>query len=230
MPGPARCLFVTGTDTAVGKTRVSIRLLESLRSRGVRAAGFKPVLSGENRDDADQLLAASHGAEAGTLSVDEVNPVWLKIPAAPLSARIAGETEAGEIDACRILDTFESLAFRHEALVVEGAGGWDVPIDEDRSFADLAAQLGAPVLVVAANRLGVLNHTRLTVRAIEAARLEVAGIILNEIAPPDAGDIARMVNLETLRLSMPGIPFIEAMGWREDGPFSAGVMDSLALG
>ena len=227
MSGTTRCLFVTGTDTGVGKTRVSVRLLDTLRSLGIRAAGFKPVLSGESRDDADQLFGASHGSDSGALTIDEVNPVWLKIPAAPLSARIAGEAAAGEIDACRILDTFEALAIRHEALVIEGAGGWDVPIDETRSFADLAAQLRAPVLLVAANRLGVLNHTRLTVRAIEAAGLELAGILLNEIAPPDPDDVARQVNLETLRLSMPGVPFIEPMGWEESDPFPEKVLGTL---
>lgn len=226
MAKQAGCLFVTGTDTGVGKTRVAVRLLETLKAQGVRAAGFKPILSGEDRDDADQLWRASADFDAGSLSIDEVNPIWLKIPAAPLSARLAGETAAGTIDRCRILDTFEALATRHEVVIIEGAGGWDVPLTETSSFADLAVEFDAPVLVVAANRLGVLNHTRLTVKAVQQTRLEVAAVILNEISPPDPADVARATNLEALRLTLPSLA-VEGMDWEATGPFSEAVRRSL---
>jgi dethiobiotin synthetase len=225
MPGSSRHVFVTGTDTGVGKTHVAARLIESLRARGVRATGFKPILSGEDRRDAE-ILAAASGLENEHL--DEINPVWLKHPAAPLSAKLAGEAEAGNIDHCRILDSFEALATRFESVVIEGAGGWEVPITETQSFPDLAREFAAPVVVVAANRLGVLNHTKLTVDAIRRTGLEVAGVLLNEISPPDSTDVARGTNLEVLRLLLPGLP-VEPVAWEESGPFSIELMQMLQL-
>lgn len=223
----ARCLFVTGTDTGVGKTRVAVRLLETLKARGVRAAGFKPVLSGASRDDAEQLQGASDSSpDTGLPSIDIVNPVWLQIPAAPLSARLAGETAAGEIDRYRIFDAFEALAIRHEVVIIEGAGGWDVPITETSSFADLAVEFGAPVLIVAANRLGVLNHTRLTVTAVRQSGLPMAAIVLNEITPPDPENAARQTNLEVLRLTLPDLP-VHPVGWEEPAPLSDELLGAL---
>ena len=213
-------LFVTGTDTGVGKTRIASGIVASLREGGVSAVGYKPVLSGEDRGDAESLWRASGGGEDGSAApaIDEVNPVWLKIPAAPLSAFLGGEVKAGSVDRCLLLDTYESLAVRYEAVVIEGAGGWEVPIDETETFASLAKRFGAPVLVVAANRLGVLNHTLLTVEAVRRSGLECVGVVLNEIAPPDPSDVARATNLEVLRRCLPGLP-IEAVGWEEPTSF-----------
>ncbi len=224
-----RHLFVTGTDTGVGKTRVAARLIESLRAVGARAVGYKPVLSGEDRGDALALWRASGGGGEETVpAIDEINPVWLRTPVAPLSARLAGETAAGEIDRCLLIDTFESLAARHDSVIVEGAGGWEVPLTESETFATLARTLALPVLVVAANRLGVLNHTLLTVGAVRRAGLGIAAVILNEIAPPDPDDVARATNLKALRRCLPDI-IIEPVAWEESGPFPSATLARLGM-
>ena len=210
---PALSLFVTGTDTGVGKTRVAVRLVETLRASGLRAVGFKPILCGEDRSDAEALAQAS-----GELDLDEINPVWLNTPAAPLSARIAGESAAAKVDRCLIIDTYEALMTRFDAVIIEGAGGREVPLTETETFAQLARSFAAPVVVVAANRLGVLNHTRLTVDAVRRDGLPCVGVLLNEISPPDPADVARRTNLEALRLSLPDIP-IDPVDWNDEGPF-----------
>lgn len=202
---PAPALFVTGTDTGVGKTRVAAGLVRSLRSRGIRAVGFKPILCGEDRSDADILLAASWSPddEAPLLTLDEVNPVWLRNPVAPLAAPLLGETTPPDRSA--ILATWAALTARYDFVVIEGAGGWEVPLTATETFADLAKAFAAPVLVVAADRLGVLNHTKLTVDAVIRAGLTCEGIVLNETTPPDPDDLARRTNREALRLMFPGL-------------------------
>jgi dethiobiotin synthetase len=182
-------LFITGTDTGVGKTHTAIQLLRLLRASGTRCAGMKPICCGDRRD-AELLLAA--GSEG--LRIEEINPVWLKTPAAPL---VGSLTEGVNIDIERILAAFRALQSRVEHVLVEGVGGWLVPIRRDYFMSDLAVELAAPVLVVAQNRLGCLNHAALTVRSIAAHTLPCAGVVLN--GRPDASDIAAVTNLDILR-------------------------------
>jgi dethiobiotin synthetase len=182
-------LFITGTDTGVGKTHTAIQLLRLLRASGRRCAGMKPICCGDRRD-AELLLAA--GSEG--FRIEEVNPVWLKTPAAPL---VGSLTEEVNIDIERILAAFRALQNRVEHVLVEGVGGWLVPIRSDYFVSDLAVELKLPVLVVAQNRLGCLNHTALTVRSIAAHRLPCAGVVLNGI--PEASDIASVTNVDILR-------------------------------
>lgn len=175
--------FVTGTDTGVGKTWFSRLLVKALRDEGIDAAGFKPVCCGE-RDDAVLLAEASGG-----LSVDEVNPLWMKAAVAP---RVAAQLENAAVNPASLVASFRSFASRHERVVVEGAGGWRVPLADDYDMADLARDLGLPVIVVVANRLGALNHTVLTVEDIRASDLEVAGLVLNHLE--DELDTAAITN------------------------------------
>ena len=182
-------LFITGTDTGVGKTHTAIQLLRLLRASGTRCAGMKPICCGDRRD-AQLLLAA--GSEG--LRIEEINPVWLKTPAAPL---VGSLTEGVNIDIERILAAFRALQNRVEHVLVEGVGGWLVPIRRDYFMSDLAVEMALPVLVAAQNRLGCLNHTALTVRSIAAHRLPCAGVVLND--PPDPSDIAAVTNLDILR-------------------------------
>ena len=163
--------FVTGTDTGVGKTYVTARLIRENRAQGLDTVGFKPICCG-SRDDAEILRDAADGA----LAINEVNPVWLRTPAAPY---VASLIENRLIDLALVRETFSSLRARHESVIVEGAGGWLVPIADGYTFADLAKELGLPVIVVVKNRLGALNHTALTVHHIRACGLECAGLILN---------------------------------------------------
>lgn len=169
-------LFLTGTDTGVGKTHVAALLVRSLRVAGLNAVGMKPICCGD-RDDAEIL----HAAADGTIALNEVNPVWLRPPAAPY---VAAMIEERSIDLPLIRETFARLRATHRSLIVEGVGGWRVPITQDYFVSDLAAECGLPVAVVVANKLGALNHTLLTVEAIQARGLSCAGIILNHCTPP----------------------------------------------
>lgn len=182
-------VFVTGTDTGVGKTSFTIWLLQRLRGRGVRVAGYKPICCGD-RDDAQQLLAAS---SAG-VTIDEVNPIWLRTPAAPLPA---AEAEQREIERDALHAGFVRLKARFDFVAVEGVGGWKVPITPGYFTSDLAAELRLPVILIARNQLGCLNHVLLTVQAIAAAELRCAGIVLNDLSPTH--DFAETTNATVLR-------------------------------
>lgn len=182
-------IFVTGTDTGVGKTAFTAWLLSRLRAEGLRCAGYKPICCGD-RQDAELLLAASSPG----LTIDDVNPVWLQTPAAPLTAALE---EKRTIDLAALRDGFVRLKSRFDFVAVEGVGGWIVPITTDYFSSDLAADLQLPVIVVAHNRLGCLNHIFLTVRSIAAAGLKCAGIVLNDLGV--AGDFASQTNAAVLR-------------------------------
>jgi len=191
-------VFVTGTDTGVGKTHFTTWLLTHLRERGLRCAGYKPICCGDRRD-AELLLAAS---SAG-LTINDVNPVWLRTPAAPLTA---AQAENRQIDLAALRDGLVRLNGRVDFVAVEGVGGWIVPITANYFSNDLAADLQLPVVVVAHNRLGCLNHILLTVRSIQAADLNCAGIVLNNLGAPS--DIASTTNAGILRTCLP-LPILE---------------------
>jgi dethiobiotin synthetase len=182
-------LFITGTDTGVGKTHTAIQLLRLLRASGTRCVGMKPICCGDRRDAELLLSASSEG-----LKIEEINPVWLKTPAAPL---VGSLTEGVNIDIERILAAFRALQNRVEHVLVEGVGGWLVPIRRDYFMSDLAVEMALPVLVVAQNRLGCLNHTALTLRSIAAHRLPCVAVVLN--GRPNPSDIAAVTNLDILR-------------------------------
>jgi dethiobiotin synthetase len=182
-------LFVTGTDTGVGKTKFTVWLLERLRAHGVRCAGYKPICCGD-RDDAVQLQTASSPG----LTIDEVNPVWLRTPAAPLTA---AQTEGRKVDLPALGEGFVRLSERFDFVAIEGVGGWMVPITTDYFSNDLAADLRLPVIVIAENRLGCLNHILLTVSAIRSAGLNCGGIVLNDLAK--TADLVMSTNAAILR-------------------------------
>jgi len=189
--------FVTGTDTGAGKTHLTRLLLEALRRAGIDAVGYKPVACGD-RDDAQILAAASGG-----LPLDEVNPVFLKSAVAPY---VAGLLENRSVDPAELLAGYRKLAERHQVVVVEGAGGWEVPITAGYRISDLATELGLPVVLVAANRLGALNHILLTVGAIQARGLTCAGVFLNQLA--DELDTAMITNKGVIE-DLTGVPLLE---------------------
>jgi dethiobiotin synthetase len=180
--------FITGTDTDAGKTYVTCLLLEALKREGKRAVGFKPFCCGD-RMDAEHLLQAS----AGGVSVDQVNPLWLKVPAAPYAAALM---ENRVIDFDSIRAAYDHLDGQFETVLVEGAGGWEVPLAAGMTVADYAQNLGLPVIVVVNNKLGALNHALLTVKNIQARGLECAGIILNYVR--DERDPASISNRAVL--------------------------------
>jgi dethiobiotin synthetase len=180
--------FITGTDTDAGKTYVTCLLLEALKREGKRAVGFKPFCCGD-RMDAEHLLQAS----AAGVSVDQVNPLWLKVPAAPYAAALM---ENRVIDFDSIRAAYDHLDGQFETVLVEGAGGWEVPLAAGMTVADYAQNLGLPVIVVVNNKLGALNHALLTVKNIQARGLECAGIILNYVC--DERDPASISNRAVL--------------------------------
>lgn len=181
--------FITGTDTDAGKTYVTCLLLESLRRAGRKVAGYKPFVCGP-RSDAHQLLDSSSPG----LTLEEVNPVWFKSSAAPYAAGLV-ENKPVPLEEARA--GFHHLAARYEDVLIEGAGGWEVPLTASETLADFAQGLGLPVIVVVNNRLGALNHTILTVRNIQARGLVCAGVILNYVSEErDAASISNRMVLE----------------------------------
>jgi len=195
----SRTIFITGTDTGVGKTRIAQALLHRIRSEGHSAAGFKPVASGAQRtalglrnDDALALQAASTPG----LRYEEVNPCCFEPAIAPhLAAREAGV----EIDLSALDAAHEHLARRHDWVVVEGAGGWLVPLNRQHSFADWVGQRGWPVILVVALRLGCINHALLSAEAIRR-RGRLLGWVAN-VPPPAPERLAD--NIQTLRELLP---------------------------
>jgi dethiobiotin synthetase len=168
----ANGIFVTGTDTGAGKTYFCSLLVKKLRQSGVDAVGIKPFCCGD-REDAERLREACDR----TVEIGLINPVWLRVPAAPYAAALV---ESRALDVASALSAFETLRARHRFVVVEGVGGWRVPLTENLCLSDFARQLALPVLVVTANRLGALNHTQLTVDAIKASGPDCLGVVLNQ--------------------------------------------------
>lgn len=165
--------FVTGTDTDCGKTYITALLVRAARTARVDAVGAKPFCCGP-RTDVEILAQASDHVE----TLDAINPVWLKTPAAPRACEMLGEPAA---DVPRALTAVRDLAARHTRVFCEGAGGWLVPVAKDCTVADFAADLGWPVIVVVRNKLGALNHTLLTLESVRRRGLPLAGIILNDV-------------------------------------------------
>lgn len=183
VPSPARSVYVTGTDTGVGKTLVSAALLHRLRSTGLRASGMKPVASGCERtpdgwrnDDALRLQAASDPRP----TYDDVNPYALELPTAP---QLAARAMAVSVDLLRLGDAYLRLAMQADAVVIEGVGGWAAPLDDGLDQADLVRMLDVPVVLVIGLRLGCLSHARLTARAIQSDGVSLIGWIGSSVDP-----------------------------------------------
>ncbi len=177
----ARGIFVTGTDTEVGKTFVSCALLAMLKRQGVKAAAMKPVASGAEEvdgrwcnDDARRLQAAA-GVNA---DLSLINPYVFPDPVAP---HIAAARAGAGIDFARIRQCFSRLEEDADFVLVEGVGGWLVPLNERQSVADLARELDLPVLLVVGMRLGCINHALLTAQAIAQAGLKLRGWVANRL-------------------------------------------------
>lgn len=178
-------IFITATDTDAGKTYVSSLIIRALRAEGVDAVGFKPICCGD-RNDALELVDASEGV----VDVDQVNPIWLKTPAAP---HVAAMFENSPIDKQALIDAHRALAEKHQVVITEGVGGWLVPINGmSFSVAELAKEIGDPVLLIVGNKLGALNHTLLTVEAMRSRGVEPIGMVFNNLT--DQLDTATITN------------------------------------
>ena len=167
--------LVTGTDTGVGKTFCSCGLIRAALASGVRCTGMKPFCTGETSDV--DLLAAAGGNK---IPNHLLNPVWLRPPLAPY---VAAMLENRPIDLSAVRQVYQELAAKHDLVLVEGAGGLLVPILREYNFRDLAVDLDLGVVLVAANRLGVINHTLLTAESIARSNIRLELVILNEVEP-----------------------------------------------
>ncbi|HZR80834.1 MAG TPA: dethiobiotin synthase [Candidatus Binatia bacterium] len=171
-------LFVTGTDTGVGKTFVACALALALRRHGRRVAVMKPVETGVDGEPEDALrLRAAAGDPA---SLADVCPYRLRAPLAPA---IAARLEHTMIDVDRLVALIRRRADAADVLLVEGAGGLLVPVHGRTTWAEVAERVGFPLLLVGANRLGTINHCALTARVAATAGLSVAGFVLSQPAP-----------------------------------------------
>ncbi|HXJ32442.1 MAG TPA: dethiobiotin synthase [Candidatus Eisenbacteria bacterium] len=184
-------LFITGTDTGVGKTFVACALAHALRARGTRVGVVKPVETGVEGEPEDALrLKAAAGDPA---PLDDVCPYRFRAPLAP---SVAAAREGTAVDVDRLVALVRRRASEVEVLLVEGAGGLLVPIVKQTTYLDLAGRLRLPIIIVAANRLGTINHTALTARVADAAGLAVLGFVLSHPTPQT--DDSATANVESI--------------------------------
>ncbi len=196
----APLVFVTGTDTGVGKTVVTAALAAALADAGVGVRALKPIASG--------VEAGSAGEDATLLGLAARHPPMTAVALeAPVSPHLAAERQGVVIEAGPILEWI--LAHRGDVTLIEGVGGWEVPLSRTWRGSTLAEMLGAPVLVVARNRLGVLSQVLLTVAAVQARGLTVAAIVLT---PPVDDDPSVASNAAELASLCPGIA-VRSMVW-----------------
>lgn len=207
-----KALFVTGTDTNVGKTYVTCLIARQMISRGVRVAAYKPVCSGavvschddSNGDgaphweDIDQLKSA-----VGDKWPDD--QICSQRFLAPLAPPIAARHEGKTVDFQRLIEG--ACVFPgSELLLIEGAGGWLSPLTETKTVADLATALKVPIVIVARTGLGTINHTLLTVEAVRSRGLTVAAVVLNS-ALPDTDDLSTQTNADEIE-ARSGVPVL----------------------
>ena len=178
---PVLSLFVTGTDTGVGKTLVSTALLHALARHHARVVGMKPIAAGLVDDmAANEDVLALRAASTCVVAPELDNPLLFRDPVSP---HIAAARAGVRIDIAHLVACHRALAQLADAVVVEGAGGFHVPLSDTETGADLAQALGLPVLLVVGLRLGCLNHALLTAEAIRARGLTLAGWVANHVDP-----------------------------------------------
>ena len=201
--------FVTGTDTNVGKTLVSAALIHSLARNGLKVAGMKPVAAGAKLRDGklwNEDVALLSGEANVTLPTHLIAPYLFKEAAAP---HVAAALEDQQINPDTIFTAFEQIRAQTEAVIVEGAGGFCVPLTPQIDLADIAARLQLDVILVVGLRLGCLNHAFLTAEAIAARGLRLAGWVVNQIDPAMPHQAA---NIEALRERLPA-PCLGSLPW-----------------
>lgn len=211
-------IFITGTDTGVGKTVVAMAIASTLRRRGYRVGVMKPVESGCARQNGQligqdaQLLVEASGC---TAPIEQVNPYALELPLAPA---LAAEREGRAIDMAVIQSCFAGIAAHHDVTVVEAAGGLLSPFAGSLTMRDLGRALGLPTVIVVANALGAINHAALTVEAAERVGLPILGLVLNDTR--EDPDEATRTNAASL-VRWGGAPLIGHVPYIRVGDFLA---------
>lgn len=191
-------VFVTGTDTGVGKTVFTSWLVRRWREAGQNAVGLKPISAGD-REDARSLAEAS----GNVLTLDQINPIHFQEPLAPW---VAARRENREIEINSLCQQIERVSNSYERVAVEGVGGWRVPLTQKISVREWALQLGWPVILVASRGLGGINQVLLSVESIQSAGLTCAAVILN--AYPCNDSVAYQTNPEVIQ-SLLEVPVLE---------------------
>ena len=211
-------IFVTGTDTGVGKTYISCLLIRKLRQSGLKVGAYKPACSGAEYDSSGSPfwtdVESLHAATGLGVPIDLVCPQRFLAPVAPnVAARLEQTTVSNEL----LLSGVSEWKHKTDVLVIEGAGGVFCPLSDELTVLDFAIQMQVPVLVVAANRLGVISHTRLTVDRLQHSGLHVAGVILNEVQVA-SGDASLQSNAQQISHWLPDVALLHA-GFRSDSIF-----------
>ncbi|MDR2399567.1 MAG: dethiobiotin synthase [Endomicrobium sp.] len=196
-------IFITATDTEVGKTYVSCKILKSLKSLGINSGCFKPVSTGD-RNDAKALIKASGIEESGEL----VTPVFFKNPMSPYGASLL---ENKKFDLRKIEKTFKYFIDKYDFNVVEGVGGVLVPLKKNFFVSDLIKQFNLPVIVVAGHKVGTINHTLLTIEKLKNDNQNILGIILN--SSKKENDISTKSNAKLIK-QLTKLPVLE-LGYNE---------------
>lgn len=199
--------FIAGTDTGVGKTLISCALLYAFAAQGQRVVGMKPVAVGCDDDGHNQDVKQLRAASNVLVSYGQINPYSFINSIAP---HIAAQHAGVRVDFARILTSYHELASQADVVIIEGAGGFKVPLNNNQDTADLAMQLGLPVILVVGMRLGCLNHALLTVSAIEACGLKCAGWVAN-VLDPDM--LALQDNIIALQQRM-AAPLLGVIPWQ----------------
>lgn len=207
----AKGVFITGTDTGCGKTEITLGLMQALQQRGERVLGMKPVASGaettaEGLRNEDALRIQAQGSNE--LPYDWLNPFAYAPPIAP---HLAAEAAGRPVDLQFIVERFKQLGNRADRVLVEGVGGWLVPLSQDARVADLALRLELPVILVVGLRLGCINHALLTEANIRQSGAQLLGWVANQMEPEMS---AREGNLETLKENLTA-PCLGEVPWLE---------------
>ncbi len=207
-----RGIFITGTDTGVGKTVIAGAIVRALKRKGLKVGVMKPVETGCARKG--DVLIPSDGEFLKymadlDISINEITPYRFETPVAPL---VASEIEGVYISPERILEVYKGLTRKFDFVIVEGVGGLMVPIREDLFVADLVSYMGIPLIVVSVNKLGTINHTFLTVDAARTKGLDIEGLIFNHIRQSDDVSVDSNISVIKRLIDVPvaGVfPFID---------------------
>lgn len=200
-------IFITGTDTEIGKTAITAGLAAFLKNKNHDVGVMKPISAG-GREDALLLQKAANVND----SLDHINPICLRDP---LSPNVAANRENKTLDLDLIYSTYQTLSQQHDIMLVEGVGGLLVPLTDNFLVSDLAVSLKLPLIIVARAALGTINHTLLTIEAAQKRNVSILGIIYNTLSPGPP-DLAAQTSPEVVtRIS--GIPSLGTM------PFAPGL-------
>ena len=191
-------IFITGTDTGVGKTLLTSLLLQHLRRKGCHALAMKPFCSGSRAD-----VRKLHAIQDGELTPDEINPYFFKEPLAPW---VAGRKHRRAITLRQVLHRIHRVEKQCEQLIIEGVGGLLVPLGERYTVADLITELDCKVVVVVANRLGMINHALLTIQALQHRGIRNLTVVVMAVGRPDPSSES---NARILAELLPRVPVLK---------------------